>query len=106
MKYHQVVSDWMGTREAAEHLGVTLRTLYRFIDQGDLPAYKIGRVIRLRSEDVTSFVPNRSEPTGLEHLYPDGDDPGQGLGGVREPRRPRPSQPPGVERLRLPNEPL
>ena len=28
-------------------LGVNLRTLYRFIDAGDLPAYKFGRVIRL-----------------------------------------------------------
>ena len=92
----------MGTREAAEHLGVTLRTLYSFIDQGDLPAYRMGGVIRLRSEDVTSFVPDRSDPTGLEHLYPDGDDPNPGLGGVREPRRPRPPRSPEAEHLRLP----
>ena len=25
---------WMSTKEAAEHLGVTLRSLYRFIDEG------------------------------------------------------------------------
>ena len=39
---------WMSTKEAAEHLGVTLRSLYRFIDEGDLVAYKFGRVIRLQ----------------------------------------------------------
>ena len=32
--------DWMSTKDAAAHLGVNLRTLYRFIDSGDLPAYK------------------------------------------------------------------
>lgn len=74
----------------------------RFIDQGDLPAYKMGRVIRLRSGDVTSFAAIRPASTSLDHLYPEGDDPGQGLSGVREPRRPRPFQPPGAEHLGLP----
>src|SRR6202012_5675 len=43
---------WMGTREACERLGVTLRPLYRFIDEGQLPAYKMGRVIRLQESDI------------------------------------------------------
>jgi len=42
---------WMSTREASERLGVTLRTLYRFIDEGGLPAYKMGRVIRLKADE-------------------------------------------------------
>ena len=48
--------QWMSTKEAAEHLGVTLRSLYRFIDEGSLAAYKFGRVIRLKSEDVDAFI--------------------------------------------------
>jgi len=35
---------------------VTLRTLYRFIDEGQLTAYKMGRVIRLQAADVDSFI--------------------------------------------------
>ena len=69
---------------------------------GDLAAYKMGRVIRLRSIVVTAFAANRPGPTGLEHLVFEGDDPGHGLSGVREPRRFRPSQPPGAEHLGLP----
>lgn len=62
---------WMGTVEAAEHLGVTLRTLYRLIDTGQLPAYKFGRVIRLRREEVDRFVSEaRISPGQLAHLYP------------------------------------
>lgn len=64
--------DWMGTKEAAAYLGVTLRTLYRFIDSGDLPAYKFGRVIRLRRDEVDTFIAAaRIEPGSLEHLYPE-----------------------------------
>lgn len=63
---------WMSTKEAAEHLGVTLRSLYRFIDEGSLAAYKFGRVIRLKTEDVDRFIEScRIEPGSLEHLYPE-----------------------------------
>ena len=63
---------WMGTREACERLGVTLRTLYRFIDEGQLPAYKMGRVIRVQEADVDDFIARmRIEPGTLEHLYPE-----------------------------------
>jgi len=64
--------EWLSTQEAARRLGVTPRTLYRFIDQGDLPAYRLGRVIRLKKADVDAFIEaSRIEPGSLEHLYPD-----------------------------------
>jgi len=63
---------WMSTKEAAEHLGVTLRSLYRFIDEGTLPAYKFGRVIRLKKQDVEGFIEScRIPPGSLDHLYPE-----------------------------------
>jgi excisionase family DNA binding protein len=62
---------WMGTVEASEHLGITLRTLYRLIDTGQVPAYKFGRVIRLRREEVDAFIAaSRVSPGQLGHLYP------------------------------------
>ena len=63
---------WMSTREASERLGITLRTLYRFIDEGQLGAYKFGRVIRLKEVDVEAFIEaSRIAPGTLEHLYPE-----------------------------------
>lgn len=65
-------TPWMGTAEAARHLGITPRTLYRLIDEGQLPAYKFGRVIRLKTADVEQFIEaSRIRPGTLEHLYPD-----------------------------------
>lgn len=64
--------QWLGTAEAARYLGLTSRTLYRLIDEGQLPAYKFGRVIRLKQADVDAFVEgSRIEPGSLEHLYPE-----------------------------------
>ncbi|MDY7102656.1 MAG: helix-turn-helix domain-containing protein [Actinomycetota bacterium] len=63
---------WLSTAESARRLGITPRTLYRFIDEGQLPAYRFGRVIRLKEDEVDSFIEScRIEPGSLEHLYPD-----------------------------------
>jgi excisionase family DNA binding protein len=63
---------WLSTADAASRLGITPRTLYRFIDEGQLPAYRFGRVIRLKADEVDTFIEAcRIEPGTLEHLYPD-----------------------------------
>lgn len=63
---------WMSTAEASRRLGIGLRTLYRLIDEGQLLAYKIGRVIRLRQHEVEEFITgSRIQPGQLEHLYPE-----------------------------------
>ncbi|MCB1038056.1 MAG: helix-turn-helix domain-containing protein [Acidimicrobiales bacterium] len=64
--------QWLSTAEAAKYLGITPRTLYRFIDEGQIAGFRFGRVIRLRQEDVDAFIEaSRIEPGTLEHLYPE-----------------------------------
>jgi excisionase family DNA binding protein len=66
------VTRWLSTQEASERLGITLRTLYRFMDEGQVPAYKFGRVFRLKEEDVDAFIEGaRVKPGDLAHLYPE-----------------------------------
>lgn len=63
---------WLSTGAAAKRLGVTVRTLYRFIDEAQVPAYKMGRVIRLQRGEVDEFIRRSRVPAGsLEHLYPE-----------------------------------
>ena len=78
--------SWLSTKAAAAYLGIAPRTLYRLIDDGRLAAYKFGRVIRLKQQDVDAYIESaRLEPGSLRHLYPDGrvdddtaDEPGPG----------------------------
>ena len=74
-RYGAHVADapvWLGTQEAARHLGITTRTLYRLIDEGEIAAYKLGRVLRLKLADVEGFLDGaRVQPGDLEHLYPE-----------------------------------
>lgn len=75
MQYaHPVASEitWLSTAAAAKRLGITSRTLYRFIDQGEIPAYRFGRVIRLKQDEVDAFIDrSRIAPGTLDHLYPE-----------------------------------
>ena len=49
----------MSTHEASELLEVPVRALYRLIDQGHVPAYKFGCVIRLRRVEVVAYLDQR-----------------------------------------------
>jgi excisionase family DNA binding protein len=61
---------WLNTAETARRLGVTPRTLYRFIDEGQLPAYRFGRVIRLKESEVEEFIDQcRITPGTLDNRY-------------------------------------
>lgn len=66
---------WLNTAETARRLGVTPRTLYRFIDDGQLPAYRFGRVIRLKESEVEEFIDRcRISPGSLDRTYEGEDD--------------------------------
>ena len=61
---------WLSTAEASRRLGINTRTLYRLVDEGQLAAYKFGRVIRLKEADIDGFIESsRVQPGSLEHLY-------------------------------------
>ena len=73
--------QWLSTADAAKYLGITPRTLYRFIDEGQITGYRFGRVIRLKQSDVDAFIEaSKITPGSLEHLYPEvlGDTKGGG----------------------------
>ena len=65
-------TDWLNSAAAAERMGITTRTLYRFIDEGQVAAYKFGRVMRLKTADVNAYIEScKIEPGSLSHLYPE-----------------------------------
>ncbi len=47
--------EWLKPIDAARRLDIPTRELYRLIDEGVLPAYKFGRVIRLLVADVEEY---------------------------------------------------
>ena len=62
----------MSVQAAARELEVTTRTIYRFINDGKLTAYRIGRVYRIRCSDLAAFLSDATlQPGDLDHLVDD-----------------------------------
>jgi excisionase family DNA binding protein len=58
--------DWLGTTDAARYLELAPLALYRLIDDGELPAYRFGRIVRLRKSDLDAYlVTCRADPDPL-----------------------------------------
>ena len=72
---------WLSAARAAGQLGLTLRELYRLIDTGRLPAYRIAGELKLMADDVdrwrTRDHTSRSGGDGRpDHPDPPGPTPG------------------------------
>jgi excisionase family DNA binding protein len=57
-------SRFMTAGEVASVLRVSTMTVYRLINAGELPAVRIGRSFRLRSEDLDRYLAARFTKAG------------------------------------------
>lgn len=61
-------ADWLSIGAAAKELGVSVRALYRLVNNGILPGYRFGRVIRIKRVDVAAFIEaNRDSDGPADH---------------------------------------
>lgn len=44
--------DWLTIAEASEHLKCSHKTIRRMISRGELRAYRFGRLIRIKAQDL------------------------------------------------------
>ena len=47
---------WQSVNEIANHLGVNRETIYRWIAKKELPAHRIGRILRFKISEVDEWV--------------------------------------------------
>lgn len=47
-----MLPDWLTIQQAAEYLNCSVPTIYRRIRSGDLPAYKSGKLTRIKRDDL------------------------------------------------------
>jgi excisionase family DNA binding protein len=81
--------EWMSIKTAAEYLDCSQRQVYRLLSRGDVPAFKVGRLTRIRRVDLDRAVLAQPRDGATAIPTPPG----------RTPRRTRRSQPNGQLRL-------
>ena len=55
------MAKYLTLEEAAQKLGVEYKTLYRVVRSGDLPAGKVGRIYRIRDDDLEAYFERQKE---------------------------------------------
>ena len=63
--------EWLTTGQVADYLQVSVSTVYRWVAEGRLPAYKIGNTRRFRRDEVDALavpiVPEVRDEEGSGH---------------------------------------
>ncbi len=61
-------SSMLSPAAVAQHMGVSKRTVLRWIERGELPAYRIGSVTRIELTELQRFlVRHRTPSRNCEH---------------------------------------
>ena len=47
---------WLSVDEICQYLGISRDTVYKWIDQKDMPAHRVGRLWKFRKEEVDEWV--------------------------------------------------
>ena len=57
----KVADPAMTVCEVARYLNVVERTIYRLVQKGELPGFKVAGVWRFRREDIEYWIENRKQ---------------------------------------------
>lgn len=47
---------WLSVEEIADHLGVSKETIYRWQERGKIPAHRVGKQWRFKTEEINEWV--------------------------------------------------
>ena len=51
-----VEERWVNVEDAAAHLGVAKDSIYRWIEEKELPAHRVGRLLRFKLSEIDEWV--------------------------------------------------
>jgi len=50
------MSDYLTIQDVAEIMGVEYKTVYRLVTSGKIPSFRVGRVYRIRHQDLNAYI--------------------------------------------------
>lgn len=58
MSDHISIERWLNTKEIAEHLGVTVETIRKWIKSEKIPCHRVGKLWKFKISEVDTWVMN------------------------------------------------
>ncbi|WP_081019839.1 helix-turn-helix domain-containing protein [Ralstonia solanacearum] len=56
MEINATLGRWLSVEEIAEYLGVSKDTVYAWISKRNMPAHRVGRLWKFKSDEVDEWV--------------------------------------------------
>lgn len=53
---NNIVEPWVGTKEIAEHLGVTIETIRKWIKTRKIPCHRVGKLWKFKVSEIDDWV--------------------------------------------------
>ena len=53
---YKVVEQWISVADVAVHLGVKRDTVYKWVERGQMPSHKVGRLWKFRISEIDRWV--------------------------------------------------
>lgn len=50
--------EWLTPKDVQAELGIGPNTFYRLVNSGQLPAYRIGKLWRVKRSELEAWIPN------------------------------------------------
>lgn len=54
----EITDRWLSVQEIAHYLGISKETIYRWLDSKKIPAHKIGKQWKFKTNEVDQWVLN------------------------------------------------
>ncbi len=52
----QQIEPWFSVEEIAQHLGVSKETVYRWLEKGQIPAHRLGKLWKFKPSEVDDWI--------------------------------------------------
>lgn len=59
---------FLNAKEAAEMLSFSRQNIYKLVEKGELPFYKIGAAVRFKKDELLNYIAKKRVPTNDELL--------------------------------------
>ena len=66
------MSEYLTIQDVADRMGVEYKTVYRLVTSGKLPSFRVGRVYRIRPQDLDAYIESQlgGRPTAAAESLP------------------------------------
>lgn len=55
-KLDEINEPWVSTKDIAEHLGITMETVRKWIKSGEIPCIRIGKLWKFKKSEVDTWL--------------------------------------------------